>query len=675
MATQEEVLKLTLAGDSSSYEASINRANVANGNLLNGQKKVRKALVGFAQDFSNAGSASDIFTSAITRASAAFKVGFASFAAVGVGQALATGIKHAAEETDKLSEALEEVGSFDMRDESKTVSQLTEEIKKTTKAFSDLQEAEKKIGLFQKTLTYFKTGENFGEQERLNKKAEDELTDEIRHKTEALVDLERQRTYAAQLTAQGYDEQAEKLNKQIQRAQELHKVEKDEGFLAAQAVKERFAAEDAAEQRKKQFQDLELERNKAILSAERIGADVEIEKAKAVVAYREKVLELTNDPRQRQAAAYELDAAYQALDTAKKRKEVEREIADLRIESAKVIGDEDRKRWVELQREGKRLQDLVDSTTGDALPGLQAQLAENMQAQLAALNEMQANVFGRMRNEVVSNQGNGPEAEIAAQQELLNLKKQEYAVDSKTEDFDSNKLSSLQAEIATGERSLSQKKAEYEIKQLEIRLEAETNAINETNLSSEAKKYKILQEQINTLETEAEIQRDLNSEVAEEYRLRAENLRNEQRLMDQQLNYGKSTLEIDRRLRQERTDARKRDEFDAKRKSTEGLINVHRDMGGAIISGTNPVTGEKEQRHPADPLDPNNRRPHINTKPHLQDDFDKQRKEFEKKFKPHNPDDDWNPVDQAKAKPMSENEKIVAAIVDLKTSLISALIK
>ena len=67
---------------------------------------------------------------------------------------------------------------------------------------------------------------------------------------------------------------------------------------------------------------------------------------------------------------------------------------------------------------------------------------------------------------------------------------------------------------------------------------------------------------------------------------------NERREMLQERGFGKSESQIQRELRREAKDKRLRDRFDAKYAATNGLMGVHRDMSGRIISGTDMLTGQ-----------------------------------------------------------------------------------
>ena len=68
---------------------------------------------------------------------------------------------------------------------------------------------------------------------------------------------------------------------------------------------------------------------------------------------------------------------------------------------------------------------------------------------------------------------------------------------------------------------------------------------------------------------------------------------NERREMLQERGFGKSTLQIQRDLRNEANRTRALDRFDARQQRDNGLMGIHRDMNGRIIDGTDMLTGKK----------------------------------------------------------------------------------
>lgn len=171
-----------------------------------------------------------------------------------------------------------------------------------------------------------------------------------------------------------------------------------------------------------------------------------------------------------------------------------------------------------------------------------------------------------------------------------------------------------QAERDAIERTMEAQKASL-IAEKDIRYIREQSArrvleIESSSRSEAAKRYAILKETLAIAEAEQRIRGRAGMDTREaantELATRTALMR-----QDQNLNLGKSQLDINERFRQDRQATREEDRFNRIRNQNLGLIPTQRDMGGNVIRGINPITGARESREAPDNLAPSRFQPRL----------------------------------------------------------------
>lgn len=610
MATQEEEVRAKFSGDSSGYEAAANNVNRANERMLQSNGKIRKGLISFGSELTQLRGGMDLVGDSLTTVTKVFKVGLGAMIGAGIGNAIAGQIREAADEIKKLEEGFTKIEAFDERNIGKGAGQLASEIKEANDQMKLYQDSLIKHSYFKKGLTEITGGGTIRDQEYDTTQKIAILQKQIQERVVASVAVEGEKLRISQLQSEGYSRQAEQLKKMQDRERELYTLEHGAGGGAARVKAEQsFALQDQMEERQRAFAPLEAASKQKILDIEIKGRNVRSESAKAALsqARNEQFLaqqQYKDDPKKMADADLKVSAGERAVQLAEKQEKAEKRNMDIAKRVADIRGQSDTAALSSLMLQRNGILDAMEDATDDEKPSLAVKLAENSKAQYEAKQTIKDSTFGRQENAVRSNQGYGPQEEINAQEKLKDIVIQRQVAEMMSGHADENKLSVLAMQFSELEKSVDVRKMEVRLEEEKYKFAQTSLAIQSKNVSQEEQKRAILQAEIESLRAQADIEEGINSDKAKQDRLSAQSKENEQRLNLQSLNYGRTALDIQRRMHGEKNEERRKDQFDNRVKASQGLLpfGLHKDGSGNIISGRDPITGRMVQGRPPETL-------------------------------------------------------------------------
>lgn len=259
MDTTEEEVRIKFSGDSSGYEAAVDRNRNANEKLYQSTGKIRKGLIAFGSEISQAKSGLDLLGDSITTATRVFRVGLGAMVAAGVGNALASQIRGSAEEIDKLQEGFTKVAEFGERNKFKGIGQLTSEIKEAEKEIEELAKsidpkASNVHEQFKRQLIFAQTGKSPEAQDRDTQNQIDLLGTMISKRKDEAADLAKREMDDITLRKQGRGEEADVAKRTYAQAQKINEADAGPGGQrAADALREAFAKQNEIDDRKLQL--------------------------------------------------------------------------------------------------------------------------------------------------------------------------------------------------------------------------------------------------------------------------------------------------------------------------------------------------------------------------------------------------------------------------------------
>ena len=232
---------------------------------------------------------------------------------------------------------------------------------------------------------------------------------------------------------------------------------------------------------------------------------------------------------------------------------------------------------------------------------------------------------------------------------------------------DAEKLRLRSAKYAADEA-----KAQATVSKAQQALHEETVKIEGGAGSESSKRYQTTLAQIKAINAEIAAYKQLVPEIAKAKEIEKERLENDLKQQDRSLNMGKSGKEIRERLRTESRQEKQTEKFDSQRKDNSGLIDVHKDSDGNVISGINPVTGDREDRPQASALD----KPldAIKDLPSLKDRMQKDTDDFRKRFQKPEAAPAVQPAEDSDTDE-DDDSGIISAISDLKDAVLQAIAK
>lgn len=686
----EQELRAIFSGDSSAYEEAIERVNKANADYLNTDNKVKNSLVGLSEDLLDAESATDALTSTVNKLSDTFQVALAAEVAIGIGTVLQQHIKDAAASMDVLSNLMGEVLAQDARDAAKSVELLAAELvkaKEAEEAFKKegqaLKDSYSMEGVFstkrgggldaQTLLTGTKVSDQIVEaayQEATAKKRVEAIED-------AIADKERQRADAV-AARMNLSERSIATNEQ-QKAQliEMRDADLTGNVKLIEQTKRRHSLEKQALKEgfddKLRMQELE----ERLVNIKRMGTDVEVKTARAIRDAAAAKVESAGNVEDKIAAQVKLQAADVALTLAQKTQRERQSAMRLEEYIANLRGDEDERHLKALEAEQRFIEWKLRATaTNDDKPGLNAELAsvraeiERAKSEKAERTTAAASMLGAARR------GFGPTEDLKAKMAELEVTRRLIALNQKSADFDKTKDLQLRSRQISQLKDVQLATVQRDLAISENQLKSALIGIESSNYSEASKRYRSTLSQIEAAKEEVRLQSSLNSELATSARLKLAGLQADLAAQDKSLNKGSSEQEIRARLRQEKREQKKGEQFDAKRERDGGLIDVKRDLNGNVIEGLNPVTGDREKRSPNKAGDWQDQ-----FRPKLADEGQDAAQNFRKQFgrkRGDAADDNANERD-AKAKEQEEakdgSDAIVGKLDELKTELGKLILK
>lgn len=259
MATTEEELRIKFTGDASGYEAAANRVQASNNNMLQSQGKMRKGLIAFGSELTQAHSGLDLVGDSITTATRVFRVGIGSMVAAGIGNAIAGQLRQAAEESNKLSEGLEKVAGFTERNQFKGSGQLLSEIKEAEARIKDLQDkihpkATDIHAQFVRQTIFATSGISPEEQDRDMVKEQEGLQVMIAERQEAGIGIEQRKLDIIRKQSEGRMEEADELKRSYDEALALNEIQTNFGDRAKAAAAEIFRLQNKERKAQLQFE-------------------------------------------------------------------------------------------------------------------------------------------------------------------------------------------------------------------------------------------------------------------------------------------------------------------------------------------------------------------------------------------------------------------------------------
>lgn len=595
---------------------AVMRKTKSNEGLLESEKRVERQLSGMIADYAITGSALDALAISADRLGDTFKMSLGVGVAIAVGIALKNAIENAAAELNTFSDAAASV--FKQR-ENGPAKDMQEIAAQSKEAAAAAEKYEKEIDRLNTGWERFK-GNFFsgplmagdmvkGKQMELQKMA-DALRETETRRIAEMASKEGERADIAEKIATGYEEQADALARQIRYAEEIGKYDADRERNVIAAVQRRQAAEEAGIQRAKDLHEIERNAGYGNLIGNRAGADPNVTAAReALDATREK-LRLEHSPEKRADLMLQKEVQKDALAAAEKARDYNAEDNRLAIETSKLMGGADDVRMQSLKMELDVLQKRRDAETNLSKRGdYNKSIAENQAAQSSLSIQMEISREKARGVAAAGSQGFGPSEELQTMIRQRDVQRDVLGIKERSGRYDKEELATENASLAAMDRTIALRKAEHDV--LVAEQTAQGNILNiEGSTSSEAsKRYKITQAQLVAVQAEIKAMGSLNSELATAARLREQGLKNDLRAQDESLNFGKTEKETRDRLRSEAQQQKKLEEFRKKREENQGLINPNKDMGGNVIGGTDPVTGEKKNVPGPDNLNPDNFKP------------------------------------------------------------------
>lgn len=614
--------RVGLPGNAATATAKLTHSNEG---LLESEKRVEHQLSGMIRDWALTGSAVDALAISADRLGNTFRTSLGIGVAIAVGVAMKKAIEDAAAEMNKLSDIATDV--FKQREGgAKSMEQLRAETVKADAAAEEYQKDITKLeGAWERikyNASHLSPSDNAASRQREDMVVMDALEKQAATRNDQIAIKEESRVHIAQLIANGYREQADVLLRQIGYAEELDKLDQDRDRNAIAAVRARQQAEEGQIQRQRELHGLERQAGWQTSYGKGTGLNEEVVTAQATYDLKKKQFDLEHSPEAKADLQLELRNAEINLRNTKQRREETQGTLGLEIQKSKMTGDADAIHMATLKAE----EELLKKNIAAVIPGTriddQAKMRlelQQKQNEITAANEQAA--VNAKRGELLESEagkGFGPTEELQAMQRKFEIERSIYALHSQASKYSQSELDNELTQVNEMGRALKVKQAELEVTNAQLVAEGNILTIEGSHQSEATKRYRITQQQLAAVQAEIKAMGDLNTELAEAARLREQGLKNDLRAQDQSLNFGKSEKDIRKRLRDEKVQQRKEDEWQKKRDDNKGLINPSKDISGNITGGTNPITGEHEDRNAPNNLDPSNFKPKGDQQgPHL----------------------------------------------------------
>jgi hypothetical protein len=156
----------------------------------------------------------------------------------------------------------------------------------------------------------------------------------------------------------------------------------------------------------------------------------------------------------------------------------------------------------------------------------------------------------------------------------------------------------VEIQLKTKQNELRLAQADYTVSESKFRLVEQTAMLQATNVSNASREHQVARATLKTLHEQLEAVKSISESRARELQTSISEQENLVRLSRQDRMFGKSPLAIEQEMRAERLRKIELDKFDKRQERSAGLLQVHKDINGNVVSGVNPFTGEREAPAP-----------------------------------------------------------------------------
>lgn len=260
---------------------------------------------------------------------------------------------------------------------------------------------------------------------------------------------------------------------------------------------------------------------------------------------------------------------------------------------------------------------LLETVSGGLIENQYKGVNEQMHNDLARMERIQADAEKeKIRREGVNKVSNSlklqsatgpvdPYEEASIAQKTLELSKEELRLTEKAAVRDEEGIAKQKISVALQQQKVDEMNAELRVLDLrkEHRIDEQMMEARTGSESAVEKQVKLMKLTAELAQAEADAMKVKNTEQGRFLQLKADELKMQPGLLDEQLNKGKSSKEVRDRIRDQEKQQRESEKFRARREKDGGLIPTKRNMAGEVEEGIDPVTGEKVKRDLPSELD------------------------------------------------------------------------
>jgi hypothetical protein len=680
-------LRAIFSGDASSFENATKKAEGGLEKFMRSELRATRAIHNISQSLLSGGDAASIFARSFEGLEHTFKIGLAAGIGIAVGAALVERLNEAAKAGKEMQASLTEALSVKPAQAGQSVAELDGKVKaaeanmeKFRKKADEIEEGGK--SLFQRGFDFVRPNSASSSQGKL-KAAEagfDASEEEESQAMEARADKEEKLVELEKVRATLGKEAAAQMELSIKQAETLASKDVAANNRLMILIKEKQALEQEAFDKAVETAGMKEDFEQQLISIQKSGSDVEVKSAQAAVDYWQKKLELAGKNKDLiREAALEEDKAANKLRDVTHAKELESASLSSQTEIANLQGSADQRHLAALEIERKHLEWVRENAKPDERPKADLAVAKNAEESRQEAQRLAEQNSQSQRQWVSAAQGFGPSEELNTARANLQITRE--LIDEKEREgiLDETAKANLTAQVAQEERSVKEKDVSLRMTEAENALEEAKIALTHDGKTAETQKHNVTLAEIAAVQTEIQLQDSLNTELSKGLQIKLQSLNAD--LHAQELAAFRTPAAAwYKQQAANRAEERGNQRAERNFQRNDGLRDVQRDLNGNVIGGRDPVTGERVNRTPSDPLD---------ARSSSQDSFDQQFKDrsrdsdatraWEQQFKTKKDQD--NAVKAAKvksAKPkgkQSDADKIVNKLEELKNKLDDLVLK
>jgi hypothetical protein len=680
-------LRAIFSGDASSFENATKKAEGGLEKFMRSELRATRAIHNISQSLLSGGDAASIFARSFEGLEHTFKIGLAAGIGIAVGAALVERLNEAAKAGKEMQASLTEALSVKPAQAGQSVAELDGKVKaaeanmeKFRKKADEIEEGGK--SLFQRGFDFVRPNSASSSQGKL-KAAEagfDASEEEESQAMEARADKEEKLVELEKVRATLGKEAAAQMELSIKQAETLASKDVAANNRLMILIKEKQALEQEAFDKAVETAGMKEDFEQQLISIQKSGSDVEVKSAQAAVDYWQKKLELAGKNKDLiREAALEEDKAANKLRDVTHAKELESASLSSQTEIANLQGSADQRHLAALEIERKHLEWVRENAKPDERPKADLAVAKNAEESRQEAQRLAEQNSQSQRQWVSAAQGFGPSEELNTARANLQITRE--LIDEKEREgiLDETAKANLTAQVSQEERSVKEKDVSLRMTEAENALEEAKIALTHDGKTAETQKHNVTLAEIAAVQTEIQLQDSLNTELSKGLQIKLQSLNAD--LHAQELAAFRTPAAAwYKQQAANRAEERGNQRAERNFQRNDGLRDVQRDLNGNVIGGRDPVTGERVNRTPSDPLD---------ARSSSQDSFDQQFKDrsrdsdatraWEQQFKTKKDQD--NAVKAAKvksAKPkgkQSDADKIVNKLEELKNKLDDLVLK